>query len=319
MTSRRIGQVPARKSPMQSQPRMRRLAGLSQKPSGRSFHGCDSGSGFNRCDLGWKGLSCEDWQQRTQPVNVTVSRTLQFPKPLRSTSTLCHPERSEGSAAAFVAIPDLQNAGEEQMNREYHKWYSPRLGRDMELLVFGHAGLPVLVFPTSGGRFYEFEDRNMMSYVWGRVEAGELQFYLRRLGRHGELVQPQRASALAHRPPRAVRRLPHSRSRSARPPEEPGRAPGRAGLQLRRLSRAQRGAAPPRRFHRHAVDVGRVRYHQFPARLLRSGCLLQPAHALSAQHGRSVVSRPLPPQHCTCSEPDGTISASARTSTWIAS
>ena len=45
------------------------------------------------------------------------------------------------------------------MNREYHKWYSTRLGRDMELLVFGHAGLPVLVFPTSGGRFYEFEER----------------------------------------------------------------------------------------------------------------------------------------------------------------
>ncbi len=31
----------------------------------------------------------------------------------------------------------------------------------MELLVFGHAGLPVLVFPTSGGRFYEFEDQGM--------------------------------------------------------------------------------------------------------------------------------------------------------------
>ena len=39
------------------------------------------------------------------------------------------------------------------MNREYHKWWSPRLGRDMEMLVFGHAGLPVMVFPTSGGRF----------------------------------------------------------------------------------------------------------------------------------------------------------------------
>jgi len=63
------------------------------------------------------------------------------------------------------------------MNREYHKWYSPRLGRDMELLVFGHAGLPVLVFPTSGARFYEFEERNMMGLVWGRVEAGDLQFY----------------------------------------------------------------------------------------------------------------------------------------------
>ncbi len=63
------------------------------------------------------------------------------------------------------------------MNREYHKWYSPRLGRDMELLVFGHAGLPVMVFPTSGGRFYEFEDRHMISAVWDRIEAGHLQFY----------------------------------------------------------------------------------------------------------------------------------------------
>ena len=34
------------------------------------------------------------------------------------------------------------------MNREYHRWYSHRLGRDMELLIFGHAGAKVLVFPT---------------------------------------------------------------------------------------------------------------------------------------------------------------------------
>jgi esterase/lipase superfamily enzyme len=63
------------------------------------------------------------------------------------------------------------------MNREYHKWHSPRLGRDMELLVFGHAGLPVMVFPTSGGRFYEFEDRGMIGAVANRVEAGDLQFF----------------------------------------------------------------------------------------------------------------------------------------------
>ena len=55
------------------------------------------------------------------------------------------------------------------MNREYHKWFSPRLGRDMELLVFGHAGLPILVFPTSGGRFYEFEDRQMVAAVAGNI------------------------------------------------------------------------------------------------------------------------------------------------------
>ncbi len=32
------------------------------------------------------------------------------------------------------------------MNREYHKWYSPSLGRDMELLLYGHGGTPMLVF-----------------------------------------------------------------------------------------------------------------------------------------------------------------------------
>lgn len=63
------------------------------------------------------------------------------------------------------------------MNREYHKWYSGRLGRDMELLVFGHAGLPVLVFPTSGGRFFEFEDRGMVGALWDRIGSGHVQLY----------------------------------------------------------------------------------------------------------------------------------------------
>jgi esterase/lipase superfamily enzyme len=63
------------------------------------------------------------------------------------------------------------------MHREYHKWYSPRLGREMELLVHGHAGLPVLVFPTSCGRFYEFEDRGMPQSMGDRVESGQVQFF----------------------------------------------------------------------------------------------------------------------------------------------
>jgi esterase/lipase superfamily enzyme len=63
------------------------------------------------------------------------------------------------------------------MNREYRKWHSSRLGREMELLVFGHAGLPVVVFPTSGGRFYEFEDRGMIATLRGRIDAGQLQMY----------------------------------------------------------------------------------------------------------------------------------------------
>lgn len=63
------------------------------------------------------------------------------------------------------------------MNREYHKWWSPTLGRDMELLVFGHAGAKVLVFPTRDGRFFEYEDMRMTEVLRPKIEAGHLQLY----------------------------------------------------------------------------------------------------------------------------------------------
>lgn len=63
------------------------------------------------------------------------------------------------------------------MRREYHKWYSPELGREMELLVFGHDGLPAIVYPTSQARFYEFEDRGMVAAVAGNIHRGELQLF----------------------------------------------------------------------------------------------------------------------------------------------
>ncbi len=63
------------------------------------------------------------------------------------------------------------------MRREWHKWYSPRLGREMELLLFGHAGLPAIVFPSSCGRFYEFEEFGMVAALEGQVERGEVQLF----------------------------------------------------------------------------------------------------------------------------------------------
>jgi esterase/lipase superfamily enzyme len=63
------------------------------------------------------------------------------------------------------------------MNREYHKWYSHRLGQDMELLVFGHGGTPMLVFPTSMGKFYEYEDRGMVHAIHGEIDAGRIQLF----------------------------------------------------------------------------------------------------------------------------------------------
>jgi esterase/lipase superfamily enzyme len=63
------------------------------------------------------------------------------------------------------------------MNREYHCWHSPHLNRDMELLVFGHAGAKVLVFPTRDGRFYEYEDLRIVQALSDKIKAGHLQLY----------------------------------------------------------------------------------------------------------------------------------------------
>lgn len=63
------------------------------------------------------------------------------------------------------------------MNREYHKWWSDRLQRDMELLVFGHAGAKVLVFPSRFGRFYEYEKLGMVESLKHKIEQGWLQLY----------------------------------------------------------------------------------------------------------------------------------------------
>jgi esterase/lipase superfamily enzyme len=63
------------------------------------------------------------------------------------------------------------------VNREYHKWYSNALRRDMELLIFGHSGIPLLVFPTSMGRFFDYESRGMIQAVADKYETGQLQAF----------------------------------------------------------------------------------------------------------------------------------------------
>src|SRR5579862_6893695 len=61
------------------------------------------------------------------------------------------------------------------MKREYHKWRSPMLERDMEMLVFGERGQRLLVFPTRKQRFFEYEDHGMIHSLRHRIQAGEIQ------------------------------------------------------------------------------------------------------------------------------------------------
>jgi esterase/lipase superfamily enzyme len=63
------------------------------------------------------------------------------------------------------------------MHREYHKWHSPHLNRDIELLVFGYAGKPILFFPTRTARFYDYENWKVIEAVRKKIEKGRLQIY----------------------------------------------------------------------------------------------------------------------------------------------
>lgn len=63
------------------------------------------------------------------------------------------------------------------MHREHHRWFSPSLGRDMELLVFGHGGARLLALPTSLGRFHEWQDFGMIGALAEHIERGWVQIY----------------------------------------------------------------------------------------------------------------------------------------------
>jgi len=47
----------------------------------------------------------------------------------------------------------------------------------MEMLVIGHGGAKVLVFPTRGGRFYEYEELRIPQVLRHKIESGFLQLF----------------------------------------------------------------------------------------------------------------------------------------------
>lgn len=63
------------------------------------------------------------------------------------------------------------------MQEEYLKWFSPYLQRDVEMLVFGHAGYPVVVFPTSKGSFHENRDMGLVKSAQWYIEQGLIKIY----------------------------------------------------------------------------------------------------------------------------------------------
>ena len=60
------------------------------------------------------------------------------------------------------------------MQREERGWFSGNLGHDMELIVYGHAGQPLICFPSQDGRVRDWEGFGMVDCVGDLIDAGKL-------------------------------------------------------------------------------------------------------------------------------------------------
>jgi esterase/lipase superfamily enzyme len=61
------------------------------------------------------------------------------------------------------------------MHVERHRWFSPALGQEMEFEAYGHAGRPVLAFPSQDGRFGDFAGFGMVEACRELLEAGRVR------------------------------------------------------------------------------------------------------------------------------------------------
>ncbi|MDX1408262.1 MAG: alpha/beta hydrolase-fold protein [Saprospiraceae bacterium] len=63
------------------------------------------------------------------------------------------------------------------MKEEYFKWYSHNLDLPIEMLVFGDRGLPLIIFPTTLGSYFEAKDFFLVESIRRYIEAGKVQVY----------------------------------------------------------------------------------------------------------------------------------------------
>ena len=57
------------------------------------------------------------------------------------------------------------------MTERYIRWYTPWLSRQFEMIVFGcGGGLPLVLFPTSFGRYYQNKDFGLIGFVSSYVD-----------------------------------------------------------------------------------------------------------------------------------------------------
>lgn len=63
------------------------------------------------------------------------------------------------------------------MNKDVTKWRSPSLGKDMELIVYGSSGTPVIGIPTRGASCHQWREFGMVEAISYQIENGFNQLF----------------------------------------------------------------------------------------------------------------------------------------------
>ena len=63
------------------------------------------------------------------------------------------------------------------MKREITSWYSPSLNNDMPVVTYGHYGFSLLLVPTAGADFLEYERFQLINELEPFINSGKLKVY----------------------------------------------------------------------------------------------------------------------------------------------
>lgn len=74
------------------------------------------------------------------------------------------------------------------MERRTTSWFSHRLGMEMPLVAYGHAGPPLLMFPTAAADYLEYERFYLVDSIKYFIESGKIRAYsINSVNRHSLL------------------------------------------------------------------------------------------------------------------------------------
>lgn len=63
------------------------------------------------------------------------------------------------------------------MERILDSWFSPSLNREMEIVVYGHGGEPILMFPSAAADYLEYERFYLIDAVAPLIDEGRIRVF----------------------------------------------------------------------------------------------------------------------------------------------